>query len=202
MQYFLFLEVRFSRCSSGALVVRFEQHLVACLICAQQVLTRWRRLGHQVHIGAAHAEAWLLSHFGVRGGVHTEPIHNFTIFMFTPYSCFAEDHCAAQCRIQWPDPTAWNFMKLRCTVCRISQAWITTLKCVKVSWLMLHRGLTCTAKSWRKDACLMLNCGDSHGATVLRMSGGACLHLLRLEWGCFTSFPDCIQLIYCIYMYL
>ena len=47
--------------------MRFEQHLVACLICAQQVLTRWRRLGHQVHIGAAHAEAWLLSHFGVRG---------------------------------------------------------------------------------------------------------------------------------------
>ena len=43
------------------------------------------------------------------------------------------------------------------------------------------QGSSCTAKSWRKDACLMLNCGDSHGATVLRMSGGACLHLLRLE---------------------
>ena len=76
--------------------MRFEEHLVACLICAQQVLTRWRRLGHQVHIGAAHAEAWLLGYFGVQRVSAQDPSTTtqfYTIFMFTPYSCFAERDC-------------------------------------------------------------------------------------------------------------
>ena len=66
--------------------MRFEQHLVACLICAQQVLTRWRRLGHQVHIGAAHAEAWLLVILECGGCPHrTDPrLRNFHLYALLP----------------------------------------------------------------------------------------------------------------------
>ena len=80
--------------------MRFGEHLVACLICAQQVLTRWRRLGHQVHIGAAHAEAWLLGYFGVQRVSAQDPSTT------TQFSCLLPIAALRNVIVPYPVPPA------------------------------------------------------------------------------------------------
>ena len=130
-------------------------------LCTSRFLHCWRRLGHQVHIGAAHAEAWLRSHFGVRGSVlHTEPIHDFTIFMFMPYcqAQWAHNACkssaAASVQCSWENGTGWG----------------PGFACVNISFPFLSSCFEEGIKiQWCKESCILIIVMHAQNSYVMLM---------------------------------